>query len=101
MLRENFDTLSKILAAPSNLSGVIISLYAKELITDTTATECMNAGRPVQDRCASLLFALKATIDLNPQLMITLIEVLKENEAFKEIADKMDLQVSYLIYTNP
>ena len=78
-----------------------MSLCAKNLITDTTATECMNAGRPVHDRCASLLLALKATIDLNPQLMITLIEVLKENEAFKEIADKMDLEVSYLIYTNP
>ena len=76
-----------------------MSLYAKKLITDTTATECMNAGRPVQDRCASLLFALKATVDGKPQAMITLIEVLKKNEAFKEIAEKMDLEVSLHKYS--
>ncbi|XP_019854498.1 PREDICTED: uncharacterized protein LOC105313470 [Amphimedon queenslandica] len=101
VLRENFDTLSDILAAPNNLSAIIMSLYAKKLISDTTATECMNDGRPVHDRCASLLFALKATIDGKPQAMNTLIEVLKNNEAFKEIADKMDLEVSYRNYTNP
>ncbi|XP_019859060.1 PREDICTED: uncharacterized protein LOC109587263 [Amphimedon queenslandica] len=89
VLRENFAALSKILAAPSNLSAVIMSFYAKELISDTTATECMNDCRPVQDRCASLLFAVKATVDGKPQLINTLIEALKENEAFKEIADKM------------
>uniref|UniRef100_A0A1X7T9G4 ZU5 domain-containing protein n=1 Tax=Amphimedon queenslandica TaxID=400682 RepID=A0A1X7T9G4_AMPQE len=74
VLRENFDTLSDILAAPNNLSAIIMSLYAKKLISDTTATECMNDGRPVHDRCASLLFALKATIDGKPQAMIILIE---------------------------
>ena len=94
MLRENLNTFSEILAAPNNLSSVILSLYAKKLISHPTATECLNTGRTVHDRCASLLLALKATIDLNPQLMITLIEVLKENEAFKGIADKMDLEVS-------
>ena len=66
-----------------------MSFYAKELISDTTVTECMNDGRPVHNRCASLLFALKATVDGKPQAMKTLIEVLKENEAFNEIADKM------------
>ena len=66
-----------------------MSLYAKKLITDTTATECMNAGRPVQDRCASLLFTLKATIDGKPQAMKTLIKVLGNNEAFKEITNEM------------
>ena len=96
MLRENFDTFSEILAAPNNLPAVILSLYAKKLISHPTATECLNTGRPVHDRCASLLFALKATVDGKPQLMITLIEVLKENEAFKKIADKMDLEVSLL-----
>ncbi|XP_019854499.1 PREDICTED: uncharacterized protein LOC105313471 [Amphimedon queenslandica] len=101
VLRENFDTLSDILAAPNNLSAIIINLYAKKLISDTTATECMNDGRPVHDRCALLLFALKATIDGKPQAMISLIEVLKNNEAFKEIADKIDLEVSYRNYTNP
>uniref|UniRef100_A0A1X7T067 Uncharacterized protein n=1 Tax=Amphimedon queenslandica TaxID=400682 RepID=A0A1X7T067_AMPQE len=101
VLRENFDTLSDILAAPNNLSAIIMSLYAKKLISDTTTTECMNDGRQVQDRCASLLFALKATIDGKPQAMNTLIEALKNNEAFKEIAHKMDLEVSYRNYTNP
>ena len=76
-----------------------MSLYAKKLITDTTATECMNAGRPVHDRCASLLFALKATIDGKPQEMKALIEVLKNNEAFLEIANEMERSLH--ISTNP
>ena len=58
----------------------------------------MNTGRPVHDRCASLLFALKATVDGKPQAMKTLIEVLKNNESFKDIADKMDLEVKYHNY---
>uniref|UniRef100_A0A1X7TAK0 Death domain-containing protein n=1 Tax=Amphimedon queenslandica TaxID=400682 RepID=A0A1X7TAK0_AMPQE len=74
VLRENSDKFLKILAAPNNLSAVIMSFYAKELISDATVTECMNDGRPVHDRCASLLFALKATIDGKPQAMNTLIE---------------------------
>uniref|UniRef100_A0A1X7TZP2 ZU5 domain-containing protein n=1 Tax=Amphimedon queenslandica TaxID=400682 RepID=A0A1X7TZP2_AMPQE len=99
VLRDNFDTLSEILAAPSNLSAVIMSLYAKELITDAISTECMNTGRPVQDRCASLLFALKSTVATQTQAMSTLMEVLKEKEAFKDIAEKMDLQMSLNLYT--
>ena len=94
VLQDNFPKLSKILAAPSNLSAIIMSLYAKKLITDETYTESMNAGRPVQDRCASLLFTLKATVTTQPQSMLTLIEVLKKKEAFKDIAEKMDLQMS-------
>ena len=93
VLRENFDKLSAILAAPNNLPSIIMSLFAKKLITDATSTECMNAGRPVQDRCASLLFALKATIDGKPQAMITLIEVLKNNEAFKDVAMEMEMSL--------
>ena len=76
-----------------------MSLYAKKLISKTTATECRNPGRPVHDRCASLLFALEATVDGKPQAMITLIELLKKNEAFKEIAEKMDLEVSLHKYS--
>ncbi|XP_019859679.1 PREDICTED: uncharacterized protein LOC109587898 [Amphimedon queenslandica] len=94
VLRKNFDKLSAILAAPNNLSPIIMSLYAKELIADATSTECMNAGRPVNDRCASLLFALKATIDGKPQEIITLIEVLKNNEAFKDVAKEMEMEMS-------
>ena len=90
VLRKNFDKLSKILAAPNNLSTIITSLYANKLITGPTSTETMNAGRPVHDRCASLLFALEATIDGKPQAMVTLIDVLKNNEAFKDVADKME-----------
>ena len=99
VLRDNFDTLSEILAAPSNLSTIIMSLYAKELITRAISTECMNTGRPVQDRCASLLFALESTVATQPQAIITLIEVLKKKEAFKDIAEKMDLQMSLSLYT--
>ncbi|XP_019856879.1 PREDICTED: uncharacterized protein LOC105314149 [Amphimedon queenslandica] len=99
VLRDNFKTLSKILAAPSNLSTVIMNLYAKKLITGATSTECMNTGRPVQDRCASLLFALQSTVTTQPQSMLTLIGVLKEEEAFKDIAENMDLQMSLNIYT--
>lgn len=99
VLRDYFVTLSEILAAPSNLSTVIMSLYAKELITDAISTECMNTGRPVQDRCALLLFALQSTVTTQPQSMSTLMEVLKEKEAFKDIAEKMDLQMSLNLYT--
>ena len=76
-----------------------MSLYAKKLISHPTATECLNTGRPVHDRCASLLFALKATIDSQPQAMETLIEVLKNNEAFLEIANEMERSLH--ISTNP
>ena len=89
----NFDKLSTILAAPNNLSTIITSLYANKLITDPTFTESMNAGRPVHDRCASLLFALKATIDGKPQAMVTLIDVLKNNEAFKDLANEMEMSL--------
>lgn len=100
MLRDHLDTLSEILAAPSNLSAIITSLYSKKLITDETYTESMNTGRPILDRCASLLYALKCTITTKPQEILTLIEILKGKEAFKEIADKMDLEVSFHNYTN-
>lgn len=49
----------------------------------------------VQDRCASLLFALKSTVTTQSQSMSTLIGILKGKGPFKKIAENMDLQYHF------
>ena len=94
VLRKNFSELSRILIVPSNLSAIAMDLYNDGLISYDTLQECNNDCRAIQARSFSLLSALKATIDTKPQLMGTLIEVLKRNEASKDIADKMETLMS-------
>ena len=93
VLRKNFSEISRILIVPSNLSAIAMDLYSDDLISYDTLTEC-NDNRTIQARSFSLLSALKATIDTKPQLMGTLIEVLKRNVASKDIAEKMETLMS-------
>lgn len=78
---------------PSNLSAIAIDFYSCGLIARDTLQEC-NGSRAIHERSFSLLSALEATIDTKPQLMGTLIEVLKRNEASEDIADKMETLMS-------
>ena len=95
MLRRNFDVLSEVLTVSDNLLMITMSLYSNKLISYRNLTECYtNTGRSVHDRSASLLFALKATIETQPQSMRTLIDVLKTNEAFRNIAEKMENEIA-------
>ena len=94
VLRRNFDTLSEVLTVSNNLSMITMSLYSKELISYQILTECTNTGRPVHDRSTSLLLALKATVETQPQSIKTLIDVLKTKEVFRNIAEKMEKEIA-------
>lgn len=94
VLKRNFDVLLEALAVSENLSIIPMSLFSNELITNDTLTECRNTGRSVRDRSALLLLALKTTIETQPQSIWTLIEVLKTKEAFRNIAEKMEKEIT-------
>ena len=54
----------------------------------------MYINKTGRDKANSLLLALEATIDAQPQLMKTLIEVLKKSKVLKPVANNMEQEVS-------
>ena len=90
VLRNYFADLSD---QSSNLFAITMRLYSKKLISYEVLNDTMNSNKSGQDRSATLMFALKATIDAKPESLNTLIEVLRTNEALRAIADKMDSEI--------
>ena len=79
---------------PDNISAVASRLYSENLISEEVYVNISSSSRTGRDKALSLLRALKATISIRPQLLRTLIKVLKRDDALKVIADKMDLELS-------
>ena len=75
------------------MSAVAPQLYSEDLIPKAINEDSITSSKTGHDKANLLLFALEATIDAQPQLMKTLIKILRKNDALKVIADKMDLEL--------
>ena len=76
-----------------NISGVAPQLYSEKLIPEETFINAITSNKTGREKANSLLLALKATIDIQPHLIKTLIEVLKKSKVFEPVADKMEKEV--------
>ena len=92
VLKEHLPDLSDLLAVHMSVIG--LQLYSKDLIPEATYQNTITSNTAGLDKANSLLLALKATIDAQPQLMKTLIEVLKKSKVSEAVAAKMEQDVS-------
>ena len=90
IFREQYGALFDLMT-PENIAAIANKLYSKRLIGAETLQDCMAEARKPAERAHSLLNALRATIDQD--VLTTLIEVLKENEAFRPIAEEMECEI--------
>ena len=86
--------LSGLLAVPDNMSAIAPQLYSEELIPEATYKNTITSNKTGRDKANLLLLTLKAIIDAQPQLMKTLIEVLKKSKVSEAVAAKMEQDVS-------
>ena len=94
VLKKYLAELSDLLAVPDNMSTVAPRLYSKKLIPEAIYQNTVTSSMAGRDKANSLLLALKATIDAQPQLMKTLIEVLKKNKVSEAVAAKMEQKLA-------
>ena len=92
VLKKHLADLSDLLAVHMSVIG--IRLYSEELIPKTTYESTITSSMAGRDKANSLLLTLKATINAQPQLMKTLIEVLKKSKVSEAVAAKMEQDVS-------
>ena len=93
VFKKYLPDLSDLLAVHDNMSAIAPRLYSKELISKTTYESIITSNKTGRDKANSLLYTLETTIDAQPHLMNTLIEILRRNSALKVIADKMDQEL--------
>ena len=93
VFKKYLADISGLLAVPDNMSAVAPQLYSEDLIPKAIYEDNITSSKTGRDKANLLLFALEATIDAQPQLMKTLIKILRKNDALKVIADKMDLEL--------
>ena len=91
IFRKQYSALFDLMI-PDNIAAIANKLYSKGLIADETLQDCTTDTRKPADRAYSLLNALCVTID-QPGVLKKLIEVLKNNEAFRSIAEEMERDV--------
>ena len=82
---------------PDNISAIGIRLYSKGLIPKETYKNTIASNKTGRNKANSLLLTLEATIDAQPQLMKTLIEVLKKSKVSEAVAAKMERDMSTTI----
>ena len=92
VLKKHLPDLSDLLAVHMSVIG--IRLYSEELITKATYQSTITSNMAGHDKANSLLLTLEAIIDAQPQLMKTLIEVLKKSKVSEAVAAKMERDVS-------
>ena len=92
VLKKYLPDLSDLLAVHMSVIG--IRLYSKDLIPEATYQNTITSNMEGRANANLLLLALKATIDAQPQLMKTLIEVLKKSKVSEAVAAKMERDVS-------
>ena len=97
VLKEHLADLSDLLAVPDNISAIGIRLYSKGLIPKETYENTIASNKTGRNKANSLLLTLEATIDAQPQLMKTLIEVLKKSKVSEAVAAKMERDMSTTI----
>ena len=91
IFRKQYAALFDLMI-PNNIAAIAHELYSKGLIAYQNLQDCMNDARRLADRAHSLLNALHVTID-QPGVLKKLIEVLKNNEAFRSIAEEMERDI--------
>ena len=74
---------------PDNMSTVAPQLYSEDLIPKAIYENNITSSKTGRDKANLLLLAL----DAQPQLMKTLIKILRKSDALKVIADKMNLEL--------
>ena len=94
VFKKYLADLSDLLTAPDNMSAVAPQLYSKDLIPKATYQNTITSNKTGRDKANLLLLTLEATIDAQPQLMKTLIEVLKKSKVSEAVAAKMEQDVS-------
>ena len=77
-----------------HMSVIGIRLYSKDLIPEETYESTITSNVAGRDKANLLLLTLKATIDAQPRLMKTLIEVLKKIKVSEAVAAKMERDMS-------
>ena len=92
VFKKYLPDLSDLLAVHMSVIG--IRLYSEDLIPEATYESTITSSMAGRDKANSLLLALKATIDAQPQLMKTLIEVMKKSKVSEAVAVKMERDVS-------
>ena len=99
VLKKHLPKLSGLLAVPDNMLAIGMELYSEDLIPKATYQNTITSNMAGQNKGNYLLLlALETTIEAQPQLMKTLIEVLRKNDALKVIADKMDQELQLHSY---
>ena len=91
IFRKQYSALFDLMI-PDNIAAIANKLYSEGLIAHQTLQDCMNDARKPADRAHSLLNALHVTID-QPGVLKKLIEVLKNNQAFRSIAEEMECDI--------
>ena len=94
IFKKRYAELSGLLAVPDNMSAVAPQLYSEDHIPEATYENTITSNKTGRDKANLLLLALKATIDAQPQLMKTLIEVLKKSKVSEAVTVKMEQEVS-------
>ena len=94
VFKKYLADLSDLLTAPDNMSAVAPQLYSKDLIPKATYQNTITSNKTGRDKANSLLLTLETTVDAQPQLMKTLIEVLKKSKVSEAVAAKMEQDVS-------
>ena len=92
VFKKYLPDLSDLLAV--HMSAIGIRLYSEELIPKATYQNTITSNMAGHDKANSLLLTLEATIDAQPQLMKTLIEVLKKSKVSEAVAATMEQEVS-------
>ena len=90
VFRNHFAELTKLMSVATNRLTVAVELYSAELITEGSYDEAVDDGpRTDMAKGVSLVNAVKATINSQPQLITKLISILQNIEAFNSLAVKL------------
>ena len=78
------------MSVATNRLSIAVELYGEKLISETCFDDAVDDGpRTDMAKGISLAKAVKATINSQPQLLTTLIDVLYKVEAFSGLAEKL------------
>ena len=96
VFRSHFAQLAELMANSNNRLSIGVRLFSAELITETCYDAVSdNSPKSDQEKGHSLAKDLLSTISYRPQLVIKLIEILREVDAFKDIGDTLSQELEF------
>ena len=101
MFRSHFAQLAELMAISNNRLSIGVRLFSAELITKACYDDVSDKSpKSDQEKGITLANGLLSTINDQPQLVIKLIETLREVDAFKnlsqKLSDKLNLKINML-----